>query len=266
MKLTDILICPKTGNNLRFADSDSVVQVDGSDITYPVIDGIVDFPGERQDRVSASYDSAAHRYDAYMTSSTLFMKVCNTLIWGISDDRKYIDMFLSYLPSQFDGVLLDVPVGTGIFTAPVYAGFPDATIMAVDSSMGMLRKAGERFQQQGLKNFRLIRADVANLPVRDTAVDVVLSMNGWHAFADKGRAKAEFSRVLRKEGMLIACGYVEGAGRRADWFVKHYGVRNGFFTPPFFCVGDIARQFANFSITRQGNVKSVAYFQAVKKD
>lgn len=265
MKLTDILKCPKTGNSLRFADSDSVVLSEGSNITYPVIDGIVDFLGERQDRVSASYDSAANRYDAYMTSSTLFMKVCNTLIWGISDDRTYVDTVLSYLPSQFNGVLLDVPVGTGVFTVPVYAGFPDATIIAVDSSMGMLQKARERFQQQGLKNIRLIRADVANLPVRDTAVDIVLSMNGWHAFADKRRAVAEFSRVLRKEGMLIACGYVKGVKRRADWFAKHYGVRNGFFTPPFFCVGDIAKQFPDFAVTQQGNVKSVAYFQAVKR-
>ena len=42
MKLTDILIFPKTGSNLRFADSDSVVQVEDSGTTYPVIDGIVD--------------------------------------------------------------------------------------------------------------------------------------------------------------------------------------------------------------------------------
>jgi hypothetical protein len=56
-------------------------------------------------------------------------------------------------------------------------------------------------------------------------------MNGWHAFADKQRMTAEMERVLRREGTLIACGYVRGARWLSDWFVRHFGVRNGFFTP-----------------------------------
>ena len=43
MELIDILRCPRTGNRLRFGDGNSVVRVHGSDVTYPVVDGIVDF-------------------------------------------------------------------------------------------------------------------------------------------------------------------------------------------------------------------------------
>ena len=57
MELTDILICPKTGNRLRFNDGDSVVRVDGSDVTYPFVDGIVDFCPDVKDKVSKAYDA-----------------------------------------------------------------------------------------------------------------------------------------------------------------------------------------------------------------
>ncbi len=168
------------------------------------------------------------------------------------------------MPSQFDGILLDVPVGTGLFTHSLYAGFPDATIIAIDYSMGMLQQAKSRFQQSGLSSVCLLRADVANLPVGDATVDILLSMNGLHAFADKRRAIAEMRRVTRRGGTLIACGYVEGVRRLSDWFVKHFGVRKSFFTPPFFHVDDIASNFEGFVMRRQGNVKSFAYLEAVR--
>ncbi len=95
--------------------------------------------------------------------------------------------------------------------------------------------------------------------------DMVLSMNGWHAFADKRRAVAEMERVLPPGGRLITCGYVKGGRRRSDWFVRHFGARHGYFTPPFFTPDDIARQFEGFTILRQGSEGSFAWFAAAKK-
>jgi len=264
MELMDILRCPKTGNRLRFDEHHSVVRVEQSDLTYPLVDGIVDLCGQQPDRITAAYDGAASRYDTYMTSSTVPMKIRNAIVWGLGDDNIYVDAILSYLPRAFDGVLLDVPVGTGIFTSSVYAGFPNATIVCVDLSMGMLQKARRRFEQQGLKNVCLLRADVTNLPVRNAAVDIVLSMNGWHVFADKQRAIAEIRRVLRNHGHLLACGYIKGARKLADWFVRYFGVRNGFFNPPFFDLNNVAKQFEGFTMSRQGDLKSIAYFEALK--
>ena len=116
-----------------------------------------------------------------------------------------------------------------------------------------------------MNNVRLFRADVANLPVRDGAVDMVVSMNGLHVFADKQRAVAEMRRVVREQGTLVACGYVRGVRRLSDWFVKHIGVRRGFFNAPFIHIDDIASQFDGFTIGRQGNIESIAWFEAVKK-
>ncbi len=266
MELADILVCPKSGNRLRFDNNDSIVRVEDCDAVYPVIDGVIDFCDPEPDRISASYNKIAHRYDAYITSSTLSMKICNRIIWGIKDDTSYyMDAFLSNLPTEFDGILLDVPVGTGVFTSSLYARYPNATIIGVDSSMGMLQEAKSRFDKEGLKNIQLIRANAMCLPVRDGVVDMVLFMNGLHVFPDKRRAIAEMGRVLRKQGTLAACGYVKGVSKRSDWVVRHFVRRTGCFNPPFFTLDDLAEQFVGFTITQQENLDSFVYFEAINE-
>lgn len=263
MEWIDLLRCPITGGRLHLDSDAKTMVVEHSDITYPVIDGIVDFCGPTRDKVSTAYDKVADRYDAILTRPRMLTRICNTVVWGSSDDDTYANAVLSYLPSGFNGILLDVPVGTGVFTSPFYVKFPKATIIGIDLSMGILKKAWERFERDGLRNVCLLRADAANLPLRDDAVDLVLSMNGWHVFTDKQRAIAEIRRVLRKHGTLVACGYVKGARKFSDWFVKHFGVRNGFFNPPFFGQDDITSQFKGFTIIRQRNVKFVSILEAI---
>jgi ubiquinone/menaquinone biosynthesis C-methylase UbiE len=268
MELTDLLVCPKSGNKLLFDNDDSVVHVEGCDTVYPVVDGVIDFCCPAPDRISESYDRIAHRYDAYMTSSTLLMKIhntiCNTIFWGL-DDTIYRDMPLSYLPTEFNGVLLDVPVGTGVFTSSAYTRYPNATIIGVDSSMGMLQEAKTRFDKEGLKNIRLIRSDATHLPVRDGVVDIVVFMNGLHVFTDKRRAIAEMGRVLRKQGTLLASGYIENVNRRSDWLVRNFLTKKGFFNPPFFSLDNLVEQLVGFTITRQGNLRSFVYFEAINQ-
>ena len=129
--------------------------------------------------------------------------------------------------------------------------------------MGMLRQAKNRFEQMDANNVCLLKADVVNLPLGDGAVDIVLSMNGLHAFPDKQRAIAQMKRVLRKSGTLVGCCYVTGVTRRADWFVKHFGVQKKYFNPPLLHIDAIASHLEGFTVTRQGNLKCLAYFEAV---
>jgi len=267
VELTDILMCPSTGNSLRFNDGDSVVRVHGTDLTYPIVDGIVDFCPDVKDTISKAYDAFSSRYDSYMTSAIspgMFRRMFDRLVWGFSGDGGLIDAVLSHLPSELEGVLLDVPVGTGLFTSSRYAGFPNATIVAIDYSMGMLQEARMRFLEHGVNNVHLFRADVANLPVRGGAVDILLSMAGLHAFADKQLAIKEMRRVLREQGTLLAVCYVRGVRRRADWVAKH--LARGFFSPPFLHIDDIASELEGFTIRQQGNIKSFAWFEAVKNE
>jgi len=261
----DILRCPQTGNRPCVDETGSIVRVDRADVTYPIVDGIVDFCPEASDRIASAYDKATPRYDSHMMSSTVLIKLVGRIVWGFPSDRDPISKAMALLPERFDGVLLDVPVGTGIFTASLYRRYRSATIIGVDISMNMLRKARARFQEEGVNNAHLVKADAAHLPVKDGVVDMVLSMNGWHAFADKQATTAQMRRVLRKDGTLVACGYVQGKRRLSDWFVRRFGVRNGFFTPPFFTFDDVDRHFEGFTITRKGREKSFAWFEAVSE-
>jgi len=264
-EIIDVLMCPKTGNKLRFDNIASVMAVEDSLIRYPVIDGIVDFCHETGDTVSKSYDGFASYYDFCMKPSNKFIKLFNRLIWGSGYDIDYTEMALSYLPSRFNGILLDVPVGTGVFTESLYARYPGATIIGVDYSMGMLQVARKRFEKRGLNNVYLVRADVSNLPLAGGSVDIMLSMAGLHAFPDKQTAVAEMRRVLRPDGSLVASCYIKGDSRRTDCFVKHFGVRKGFFSPPFFTMDDISSHLNGFTIKRQEHIKSGIYFHAVKE-
>jgi SAM-dependent methyltransferase len=269
VELTDILICPRTESRLHFGDSDSVVHVHGSDVTYPVVDGIVDFCPDVKDKISKAYDAFSSRYDAYMASALspgTFRRMLDRLAWGFSGDGGTVNEVLSHLPSEFDGVLLDVPVGTGLFTCSRYARFPNATIVAIDYSMGMLQEARMRFREHGVNNVHLFRADVANMPVRSGAVDILLSMAGLHAFADKQRAIKEMTRVLHEQGTLLAICCVRGVRRRTDWVVKHLAARRGFFSPPLLHIDDIASELEGFTIRQQGNFESCVWFEAVKNE
>ena len=59
------------------------------------------------------------------------------------------------------------------------------------------------------------------LPYEDDTFDIVLSLNGFHAFPDKEAAYREVFRVSRPGGTFCSCFYVKGEHRRTDWFVRH---------------------------------------------
>ena len=67
----------------------------------------------------------------------------------------------------------------------------------------------------------------------DESFDMVLSMNGFHAFPDKKKAFQETWRVLKPGGKFIACFYIKGKSGITDWLVKNVLSKKGWFTPPF---------------------------------
>ena len=85
----------------------------------------------------------------------------------------------------------------------------------------------------GLSRIRFLQGDVGSLPFEDESFDVVLSLNGFHAFPDKEAAYTETYRVLKKGGVFCGCFYIQGACRRTDWFIRHLYQPKGFFTPPY---------------------------------
>jgi SAM-dependent methyltransferase len=174
-------------------------------------------------------------YDGMMTYSTLPGKAIARAVWNMDAEKnlRYIEQALSGVPEDFSGKLLEVPVGTGVLTMPVYRELPDADITCLDYSADMMGAAKQKAEFAGIKNVTFLQGDVGALPFPDESFDIVLSLNGFHAFPDKEAAYRETYRVLKKGGTFCGCFYIAGGCRRTDWFVNHLYVPKGFFTPPF---------------------------------
>ena len=85
-------------------------------------------------------------YDGMITCSTLSGKAVCRLVWAMNkaecDD--YLEKALSGIPENFSGRLLEVPVGTGVLTMPVYQTLPKADITCLDYSPDMMKQAQEK--------------------------------------------------------------------------------------------------------------------------
>lgn len=177
----------------------------------------------------------ASRYDGMMTNSSLLGRLALRLFWGFSEDnyQEYICKAFDGIPAGFDGRLLEVPVGTGALSLPVYRDLPRADITCLDFSEEMLAKARERALSMELSRLKLLAGDVGNLPFPDESFELVLSINGFHAFPDKPAAFRETHRVLQKNGIFTGCVYISGQNAVTDLFVRTFCSHQGYFTPPF---------------------------------
>ncbi len=155
---------------------------------------------------------------------------------------RYLEKALSGVPEDFSGKLLEVPVGTGVLTMPVYRDLPDADITCLDYSEDMMRKAKERAGRMGIRNVSFLQGDVGALPFADESFDVVLSLNGFHAFPDKEAAYQETWRVLKKGGTFCGCFYIRGQCARTDWIIRNMYQKLGYFTPPYETAGSLKKR------------------------
>ena len=192
----------------------------------------------RKEQIKGAYKQlggSATFYDGMMTYSTLSGKAICRLVWNMDGEKNlsYLEKALSGVPEGFAGRLLEVPVGTGVLTMPVYRELPKADVTCLDYSEAMMASAQAKALSAGLSNVRFMQGDVGALPFEDGAFDIVLSLNGFHAFPDKEAAYRETFRVLRPGGTFCGCFYIRGGCARTDWFIKHLYQPKGFFTPPY---------------------------------
>ncbi len=192
----------------------------------------------RKEQIRSAYKLTggnAGFYDGMMTYSTLPGKAICRAVWNMDGEKnlRYVEEALSGVPEDFAGKLLEVPVGTGVLTMPVYKELPDADVTCLDYSEDMMNAARKRAESAGIRNVVFRQGDVGALPFEDGSFDAVLSMNGFHAFPDKEAAYRETFRVLKPGGTFCGCFYIQGGCKRTDWFIRHLYVRKGFFTPPF---------------------------------
>ena len=192
----------------------------------------------RKDQIRSAYRVTGEKssfYDGMMTYSTLPGKAICRIVWNMDGEKnlQYLERALSGVPEDFRGRLLEVPVGTGVLSMPVYRDLPGAEITCLDYSPDMMSAARAKAERLGIENVTFVQGDVGALPFEDESFDIVLSLNGFHAFPDKEAAYRETFRVLKSGGTFCGCFYVQGGCGRTDWFIRHLYQPKGFFTPPY---------------------------------
>ena len=141
------------------------------------------------DKIQNAYESSKNIYDDVLTQGNIFSKLYIKLFWNGTNDDDIAQKVLSYIPNDFSGNLLDVPVGTAVFTEHKWIALKNAHITCLDYSMDMLKQAKKRFD--GYTHIKCIQGDVSYLKMNDESYDIVVSMNGFHAFPDKKKAFQE---------------------------------------------------------------------------
>ena len=215
------------------------------------------------DKIQDAYESSKNIYDGILTQGNFFSRMYIKLFWSGTDDNEIAWKVLSYIPDDFSGKLLDVPVGTAVFTQRKWSSLKNAHITCLDYSTDMLEQAKRRLDGQAHINF--IQGDVGNLQMDDESFDIVLSMNGFHAFPDKQKAFSETCRVLKSGGDFIACFYIRGKSKKTDWLVKNILAKKGWFTPPFQTEEELKNTLQKMYKEVELHVDgSMAYFHCVK--
>ena len=220
----------------------------------------------RHDEIQSAYRNLGKEatfYDGMITCSTIPGKAVCKLVWNMDRETntRYLERAMRGIPEDFTGRMLEVPVGTGVLTMPLYRTLPRAEITCLDYSPDMMAQAQEKARRLEVKNVTFRQGDVGALPYEDESFDAVLSLNGFHAFPDKEAAYRETFRVLRPGGTFCGCFYVQGSCRRTDWFVRHVYEKAKFFTPPYETADSLKAWLKSlYAEAEVGSLKGIAWF------
>ena len=134
--------------------------------------------------VQRMFDRVAPRYD-----------LANT-VFSLGQDRAWRQAAARATGLAAGEVAADVACGTGALTRELTALAPGATVVGLDFSLEMLRRAGHG---------RFAAGDAIQLPLADASVDGVTIAFGLRNLPEPGQGLLEFRRVLRPGGRLVVC-------------------------------------------------------------
>ncbi len=208
-----LLQCPTCGGALslgrqRHPDLECVC---GS--RYPFIDGIVDLTPRQKVATPGTYrtetllDMIAGSYDVFAPAMSIGVWRCSPL--------RYVDSENRALGRGNGGVYLKSPIGTGVVLDNCLADYHDVTIICVDSSLKMLRKAQRKLRNHP-QEVVYLKVDAAQMPLRDGVIDSAQSFNGIHAAEDRDAFLSELLRVVKPGGFVSGSSLVRSEEPIAD--------------------------------------------------
>jgi ubiquinone/menaquinone biosynthesis C-methylase UbiE len=114
--------------------------------------------------------------------------------------RKYeTELILNLLSPNKGELILDAGCGTGIFTLDILSS--GSKVIGLDLSLPMLKQAEKKLKGY---SFRIVVADMLNLPFPESSFDKAVSVTALEFIEDGKAAVGELFRVTKKEGCIVA--------------------------------------------------------------
>jgi SAM-dependent methyltransferase len=155
-----------------------------------------DEPADTVTAVTARYDRDARLYERYWApvlapAAARLLDRCDAWVRTIEPPLR----------------VLDLGTGTGALAIDAADRWPDARIIGLDGSDGMLSVARGR---AGDRRIEWVRAEADRMPVADVSVDLVVSSFVLQLVPDRAAALVEIRRVLRPGGRLAFVTWLQG--------------------------------------------------------
>lgn len=112
-------------------------------------------------------------------------------------------------------VVLDLGVGTGM-TLPEYAR--DITVIGMDLSGGMLKKAKAKIVEQGMDQVQLVQADAMFPPLKEQAFDHVMIAHTISVVSEPNKMLKWASRLVKPEGTIVLLNHFHASNRLVAFF------------------------------------------------
>ena len=179
---------------------------------------------ECKDAIRSAYRMTGSNsfYDGMITCSTPGGKAVCRLVWDMdkAECDDYLEKALSGIPEGFSGKLLEVPVGTGILTMPVYKTLPDTDIVnGIDYSEVSVERA-QKLNRSAIACgcCEVQQGDVSELGFKDAQFDLVTAFETVYFWPGLPRCFGEVFRVLRPGGTFFICNECSGdTGKDVKW-------------------------------------------------
>lgn len=157
---------------------------------------------EKGVQVEKMFDNIAPHYDAMNTAMSMgqhkrwrnyaLKAAIKALPKSFKENRKYPDC-------------LDIATGTGDVAFRLHELLPEAKIIGLDLSEGMLEKARLKLSNAPVETqerVSFVKGDSTKLPFENKTFDLVTVAYGVRNFSDLRKGISEMRRVLRDEGVL----------------------------------------------------------------
>jgi demethylmenaquinone methyltransferase / 2-methoxy-6-polyprenyl-1,4-benzoquinol methylase len=171
-------------------------------------------PDKTPSRIAGMFDAIAPRYDL----------LNHVLSAGL--DRRWRDRAVDALKLSRGARVLDVCTGTADLAFATVSRVPESSVLGIDFSSAMLRRALSKAREKGLERaIQLVRGDATRIPVETASCDAATIGFGIRNVAEPERALAEIARVLRPGGRLAILEFgqpaIPGVRTLYSWYFRY---------------------------------------------